>query len=56
MIKLRWKIKSLGRPRSTWENNRMDLKELRCGDMDWIHLVHDRGVGSGEHQNKIKGA
>jgi hypothetical protein len=25
----------------TW-NIRMDLGEVRCGDVDWIDLAHDR--------------
>jgi hypothetical protein len=26
-----------------WENNiKMDLQEVRCGDMDWIGLAQDR--------------
>jgi hypothetical protein len=26
-----------------WEDNsRMDLREIRCEVMDWIHLVQDR--------------
>jgi len=33
----------LGRPRRGWENNiKMDLKEVGCGDMDWIDLAEDR--------------
>jgi hypothetical protein len=33
----------LGRPRRTWEDNtRMDLREIRWGDMDWIDLAQDR--------------
>jgi hypothetical protein len=32
----------LGRPRHRWENNnKMNLQEVRWGDMDWIDLVHD---------------
>jgi hypothetical protein len=34
----------LGRPRHRWEdNNKMDLKEMGCGGMDWIDLAQDRG-------------
>jgi hypothetical protein len=33
----------LGRPRCRWVDNiRMDLKEVRYGDMDWIGLAQDR--------------
>jgi hypothetical protein len=33
----------LKRPRSRWEDNiRMDLQEVRCGDMDMIELSQDR--------------
>jgi hypothetical protein len=33
----------LGRPRRGWENNiKMDLKEVGCGDKDWIDLAEDR--------------
>jgi hypothetical protein len=35
--------RQLGRPRRRREDNiRMDLKEVRCGDMDWIGLAQDR--------------
>jgi len=31
--------RSLGRPRRRWEDNsRLDLREIRCDDTDWIHL------------------
>jgi hypothetical protein len=34
--------RSLGRPRLRLEdNNKMDLKEIECGDMDWIDLAQD---------------
>jgi 3-oxoacyl-ACP reductase-like protein len=33
----------LGRSRRRWEYNiRMDLKEVGCGDLDWIVLAQDR--------------
>jgi hypothetical protein len=33
----------LGRPRRKWEDNiKMDLREIRFGDADWIHWVQDR--------------
>jgi len=33
----------LGRPRRRWENNiKLDLREVGCGDMDWIELAQDR--------------
>jgi hypothetical protein len=37
--------KSLGRPWRRWEdNNRMDLQEVGCGDMDWNELAQDSQV------------
>ena len=33
----------LGRPRRRWEdNNKIDLQEVGCKDMDWIELAQDR--------------
>jgi hypothetical protein len=33
----------LGRPRRRWEDNiKMDLQEVRWGDMDWIDMAKDR--------------
>jgi len=33
----------LGRPRRRWvDNNRMNLREVGCGCMDWIGLAQDR--------------
>jgi hypothetical protein len=33
----------LGRPRCRWEDNiKMDLREIRFGDVDWIHWAQDR--------------
>jgi hypothetical protein len=33
----------LGRPVNRWEDNiRVDLREIRWGDMDWIDLAQDR--------------
>jgi hypothetical protein len=33
----------LGRPRRRWEDNiKIDLQEIRFGDVDWIHLAEDR--------------
>jgi len=30
----------LGRPRRRWEDNiKMDIQEVKCGDMDWIELA-----------------
>jgi hypothetical protein len=34
----------LGRSRRRWKDNiRMDLREIGWEDVDWIHLVQDRG-------------
>jgi hypothetical protein len=32
----------LGRPRCSRECNKMDLKTVECGGMDWIKLAQDR--------------
>jgi hypothetical protein len=33
----------LGRPRRRWEDNmKMDLREIRFWDVDWIHWTQDR--------------
>jgi hypothetical protein len=33
----------LGRLKSRWEDNiKMDVREIRCGDIDWIDLAQDR--------------
>ena len=35
--------KLLGRPRRRWEDNiKLDLQEVRCGDIDWIDMAQDR--------------
>jgi hypothetical protein len=37
------KGRPLGRPRRRWENNiRMDLRNIRWEDMNWIYLAQDR--------------
>jgi len=34
----------LGRTKRRWKDNiKMDLREMGCGDMDWIELAQDRG-------------
>jgi hypothetical protein len=36
--------RQLERPRLRWEDNiRINLQEVRCGDMDSIRLAQDRG-------------
>jgi hypothetical protein len=36
-------MRPLGRPRRRWEDNiKMYLREVGCGDADWVDLAHDR--------------
>jgi hypothetical protein len=43
-----------------WKNNiKMDLRELRCVGMDWIHLAEDRDlwralVNTNDHSGSVK--
>jgi hypothetical protein len=40
------KLEALGRTRGRWVDNiKLDLREIRLGGMDWIHLVQDRDQG-----------
>jgi len=40
----------LGRPRRRWEDNiRMDLREVRCGCVDWMELAQDRDMWRDRH-------
>jgi hypothetical protein len=32
----------LGRPRCRWVDNKMDLREIRWGGLDWIDLAQDK--------------
>jgi hypothetical protein len=35
--------RQFGRSRRKWDDNiRMDLREIRCEHVDWIHLAQDR--------------
>jgi hypothetical protein len=35
--------RSLGRPRRKWDDGiKMDLREIGCGSVEWIHLAQDR--------------
>jgi len=34
--------KPLGRSSNRWEDVTMDLQEVGCGGMDWIHVAQDR--------------
>jgi hypothetical protein len=37
------KGRQLGRPRRRWEDNiKLDLRQIRFGGVDWIHLARDR--------------
>jgi hypothetical protein len=40
-------MRPLGRPRRRWEDIKMDLQEVGCGDMDWIKLAKDRDLVAG---------
>jgi hypothetical protein len=32
-----------GRPRRRWEYNiKIDLREIQCDDVDWVHVTQDR--------------
>jgi hypothetical protein len=33
----------LGTPKHRWQENGMDLREIRWGGMAWINLAQDRG-------------
>jgi hypothetical protein len=36
-------MRPLERPRRRWEGNiKIDFREIRFGDVDWIHLAEDR--------------
>jgi hypothetical protein len=35
-------MRLLARPRRTWVDVKMDLREIRSGGMDWIELAQDR--------------
>jgi hypothetical protein len=36
-------MKPLGKPRRRWVDNiKIDLREVGCGDMDWMDLAQDR--------------
>jgi hypothetical protein len=37
------KKRPLGRPRSRWQDVKMDVGEIRWGGMNWINLAQDRG-------------
>jgi hypothetical protein len=46
----------VGRPRRMWEDNiKMDLEEIVCENVDWIHVVQD-GAGCCEHGNEPSGS
>jgi hypothetical protein len=35
----------LGRPRRIWEDGiKMELREIGCGGVEWIHLAQDRDL------------
>jgi hypothetical protein len=35
-------IRALIRPICTWENNKMNLREIEWGNIDWVDLDQDR--------------
>jgi hypothetical protein len=32
----------LGRPRRRWKDVKLDIREIGCEGVDWIHLAQDR--------------
>jgi hypothetical protein len=45
----------VGRPRSRWEDNiKMDLREIRIDEANWIHLAQDKVHC--KHSNKPSGS
>jgi hypothetical protein len=37
--------RSLGRPRRRWEDGiKIDIKEIGCGGVEWIHQAQDRDL------------
>jgi hypothetical protein len=44
--------RTVGRSRHRWEDNiKMDLKEIECKNVDWIHLKQVAGFC--EHHNEL---
>jgi len=41
-IGIPYKKRPLGRPRHSWDNIKMYLKQIWCEDVDWIHLAQNR--------------
>jgi hypothetical protein len=43
-ILARWpeRKRPLWRPRRRWEDNKIDLGEIGCSSMDWVHLSQNR--------------
>jgi len=39
--KTHWRDRPIGRSRPKWENNRMEIKEVKSELVRWIHVAQD---------------
>jgi hypothetical protein len=37
-----WREEQAGRPKHRWKDIRIDLREMECEGVDWMHLAQDR--------------